>query len=48
MKNLYEIKNKKGGHVCYQAAKNKKQAVDFARMYGHKGAAKAAFVRADQ
>lgn len=36
MKNLYSITDKAGRHLCYQVAKNEQQAVDFARMYGHR------------
>lgn len=45
MKNLYEITNKNGVHLCYQTAKSESEAVDFAKMYGHKGAKNAEFVR---
>lgn len=47
MKNLYEIKAKNGNHVCYQVAKSEEDAVSCAKMYGHKKAAKAVFVRED-
>ena len=45
MKNLYEILNRKGIHICYQVAENEKDAIDFAKMYGHKGVAQAVFVQ---
>lgn len=45
MKNLYSILNRKGIHICYQVAENEKDAIDFAKMHGHKGAAQAEFVR---
>lgn len=44
MKALYAITDKKGRHLCYQVARSEAQAVDFARMYGHR-AAHAQFVR---
>lgn len=47
MKNIYEITNKNGVHLCYQVARSEVQALDFARMYGYRGAHKATFVRAD-
>lgn len=47
MKNLYRIINKNGATVCFQVAKNEKDAVDYAHCYGHKSAAKAEFVRAN-
>ncbi len=45
MKNLYEIKNVKGIHLCYQVATSEAEAVDFAKMYGFKAAFSAEFVR---
>jgi hypothetical protein len=46
MKNLYEIKNAKGIHLCYQVAKTEAEAVETARVYyGHKGAKTACFIR---
>lgn len=45
MKNLYEIKNHKGAHVCYQVAKTPKEAVEFAVMYGHRSAKVAVPIR---
>lgn len=47
MKNIYEILNADGVHLCYQVAASGTAAVDFARMYGHRRAAKAVFVRED-
>lgn len=48
MKNLYEIKNHKGIHLCYQVAKNEKDAVETARIYyGYKSAKVAVFIRED-
>ena len=46
MKSLYEIKNAKGIHLCYQVAKTEAEAVEAARVYyGHKGAKTACFIR---
>lgn len=47
MKNIYEILSPNGVHLCYQVAASEKDAVAFARMYGHRRAAKAVFVRED-
>lgn len=47
MKNLYEITDRNGIHLCYQVAKSEADAVDTARVYGHRKAAKAVFVRED-
>lgn len=47
MKNLYNIFDRKGQYLCSQVAKNEKDAVSFARMYGHRRAARAEFVRED-
>lgn len=47
MKNLYRITNKNGVTLCYQVAKSEKEAIEFARMYGHRGAKGAEFVRED-
>lgn len=47
MKNLYRITNKNGVTLCFQIARSEKEAIDFARMYGHKGARQAWFVRED-
>lgn len=44
MKNLYNITDKAGRHLCYQISNSEDEAVSFARMYGHK-AIKAKFVR---
>lgn len=47
-KNLYEIKNHKGAHLCYQVAENEKDAVETARIYyGYKSAKVAVFIRED-
>ena len=46
MKNLYEIKNAKGIHLCYQVAETADDALQAAKVYyGHKSAAFADFVR---
>lgn len=46
MKNLYRITNKAGATLCFQVAKSESDAVAAAKnYYGHKGAAKAEFVR---
>lgn len=46
MKNLYEIKNAKGQHLCFQVATSPEEALEAARVYyGHKSAAFADFVR---
>ena len=46
MKSLYEIKNAKGIHLCYQVAETAAEAVHAAKVYyGHKSAAFADFVR---
>lgn len=47
MKNLYEIVTTNGVHLCYQVAASEAAAVAFSRMYGHRRAAKAVFVRED-
>jgi hypothetical protein len=47
MKNLYRVTNANGVGLCYQVARTKKDAVMFARMYGHRGARYAEFVRED-
>ena len=45
MKSLYEIKNAKGIHLCYQVAETAAEAVHAAKVYyGHKSAAFADFV----
>lgn len=44
MKNTY----KNGVFVCYQVARSEGQAIDFAKMYGHKGAAFATLVEQAQ
>ena len=33
---MFEIFNRNGASICFQKADNAKQAVEFARMYGHK------------
>lgn len=46
MKNLYEIKNAKGIHLCYQVAETAAEALHAAKVYyGYKSAAFADFVR---
>ena len=46
MKNLYNIKNAKGIHMCYQVASTAEEALHAAKVYyGHKSAAFADFVR---
>lgn len=45
MKSLYEITTRTGLHLCYQVASNESDAVSFARMYGHRSARRAVFVR---
>lgn len=47
MKNLYRITNKNCVTLCFQVASSEKEAIDFARMYGHRGAKNAEFVRED-
>lgn len=48
MKNLYEIMNWKGIHLCYQVAESEKDAVRIAKVYyGHRSAHKARFIRED-
>ena len=48
MKNLYEITDIKGNHLCFQVGKTEDEAVYSAKAYyGHKKAAKALFVRED-
>ena len=44
MKNMYATTDKNGRHLCYQVAKTEKEAISFARMYGHR-ASKAKFIR---
>lgn len=38
---MFKILNIKGRVLCYQQAANASQAVEFARMYGHRGAVRA-------
>ena len=46
MKNLYQITDNSGTHLCYQVAKTEAEAVEAARVYyGFKSAKKAVFVR---
>ena len=46
MKNLYNIKNAKGIHLCYQVASTPEEALETAKSYyGHKSAAFADFIR---
>lgn len=45
MKNLYNIKNSKGVHLCFQVANSEKEAVAIAKMYGKSTAKSAEFVR---
>lgn len=46
MKNLYEIKDRNGNHICFQVGKTEADAVYSAKnYYGHKRSAKAVFVR---
>jgi hypothetical protein len=46
MKNLYQITDRNGIHLCYQVAKTEAEAVEAARVYyGHKGAKTAKFIR---
>lgn len=33
---MFEIYDAQGRHLCWQKAKNESQAVEFARMYGHR------------
>lgn len=33
---MFKIFNKAGAVICFQAADSAKQAVEFARMYGHR------------
>lgn len=47
MKNIYRITNRNGVTLCFQAARSEKEAVSFAKLYGHKGARYAEFVRQD-
>lgn len=48
MKNLYEISNRYGVHLCYQVAKTEAEAVEAARVYHNfKSARYARFVRVD-
>ena len=47
MKNLYNITDKLGIHLCYQVANNEEDAVRIARIYGHARAAHAEFIRED-
>lgn len=35
---FFAVQNKNGVVICYQAAKNAKQAIEFAKIYGHKQA----------
>lgn len=44
-KSLYRITDKNGSTLCFQVASNKDDAIDFAKMYGHRSARKAEFVR---
>lgn len=44
MKNIYEIQNRAGVTLCYQTAHNADEAIEFARMYGVRGACRAVFV----
>ncbi len=41
MRTMYEITNKAGRVLCRQYATSASQAIEFARMYGHRGAANA-------
>lgn len=45
MKSLYRITNKAGKYLCAQVAKSEAEAIAAAKMYGHRAAAKAEFVR---
>jgi hypothetical protein len=48
MKNLYEIQDKNGNHLCYQVGESEKDAVFSAKnFYGYKKAAQAVFIRED-
>ena len=47
MKNLYRIFDRKGRYLSNQVAADEVQAVEFARMYGQRGAHSAVFVRED-
>lgn len=38
MKNFYAITNKAGRHLCAQSARSESEAIEFARMYGVRGA----------
>lgn len=42
---LYAIENRAGRVLCHQYASNPKCAVEFARMYGHRGAFHATVVQ---
>ena len=45
MKSLYNIVNCYGVHLCYQVGRSEQDALGFARMYGHRSARRAVFVR---
>lgn len=45
MKNLYRITNSNGVTLCFQVAKAESEVVDAAKMYGHRSARFAEFVR---
>lgn len=47
MKNLYEITDRRGIHLCYQVARDEDEAVETAKAYGFRRAAHATFVRED-
>lgn len=47
MKNIYRITNRNGVTLCFQVARSEQEAVSFAKMYGHKSARNAEFVRQD-
>lgn len=44
MRSLYRIMTAAGTTLCYQAARSAEQAVDIAKLYGHRLASKAEFV----
>lgn len=46
MKNLYRIISRNGATLCFQLGRSEAEALDFARMCGHRGSA-AEFVRED-
>ena len=42
---MYKITNKNGATLCFQVAADESDAVNTAKLYGHKGAKNAEFVR---